>query len=527
MISRSTAGATLGYLALAAVLVLPGLGSLGLIRMEGMVAATAAEMIATGDYLIPRVHGEMFTYKPPLLYWWVAAGFELTGSTAAWVVRLPVALSSLTMGLVALFVGGSILGARAGFVAGLASLTGVLFLQKLRIAEFDAVLAAWVGVAVALACFALSRREGGGWVWWLGYCALAVAVLTKGVPALMMFFPGLLMAALATGRVRALLGWRHLSGLVLLLGGVGIYLFSAYQAEGASIFRQPFEEASARGTEWDLESGVRTVLKPLLIWAYFLPWSVSLFWARRAYEARDEREQLRRAAWAFATTGAFVWMTVPTDESRYYLPLAVPLALLAAVGLSRMESASGRWSKLAPVPLATLGSVLAVGLAVIPASPATSLLSRSLLFLLGASALVGVVAFVRRSARVRATTVVLLTALCLWGAETLAFGPDRAAGREQRLAAATLGPHLEEGEEIWVPRWVSFTGQNSALLFYLDHPVRIFENGEGPPPGSACLIKEAHLEWVGETERQRLDAVASVVEGDARYVLYRSSGTSD
>ena len=82
-------------------------------------------------------------------------------------------------------------------------------------AEFDISLTAGVGVAVAAACYNLAASRPRWSIWLLGYVALAVGFLTKGVPALAVFAPGLLVAAWAAGRFRRLLGWRHLSAAAL------------------------------------------------------------------------------------------------------------------------------------------------------------------------------------------------------------------------------------------------------------------------------------------------------------------------
>jgi len=152
----SPIAAAVAFVGLTALLSLPGLGSSSLVRMEGMIAAIAQEMLASGDYLISRLYGEIYTYKPPLLYWLVAGSIELTGSASEWAIRLPMALSGLILGLATLWSVGSIAGSRVGWIAAVASSTGALALQKLRIAEFDAPLAALVGVAVAAACHALA-----------------------------------------------------------------------------------------------------------------------------------------------------------------------------------------------------------------------------------------------------------------------------------------------------------------------------------------------------------------------------------
>ncbi len=520
-------GAALVLVAFAALLSLPGLGSLALVRMEAMVAQTATEMLATGDFVIPRVYGEVFTYKPPFLYWLIAGAFEVTGSRGEWAVRLPSALSSLWMALVTLLFTGRIVGYRVGLIAGVASITSGLFLQKLRIAEFDTVLAALVGIAIAAACYALARDDErtSQWAWWICYPALAAALLTKGLPALMLFAPGLLAAAFATGRQRALFRWPHLLGVSTCGVIVAIYLWAAYAAVGREAFRQPIEEATLRGATWSLDAVGQSLLKPLFIWGYFLPWSVALLWGWPRRTVLGEEDRLQRAAWSFLLAGVVVWMMVPTHESRYYLPLAAPLAIASAIGVQRMAGSQSRLGRLLPALLVTAAGTLAVGLAFLPASPVKEPAARVLLLGLGAVSVgVGLAAGSRRSRSALPTAALFLTALCFWAAETIAFGPERAASRDQRQAAAELDPVLAEKEVIWIPYTASLDANYVSLLHYLGRPVRVFDDGGAPPPGASCLLQDVHLELIEPALREPLEPVASISGARQIYRLYRLPG---
>ncbi|MDP7385541.1 MAG: glycosyltransferase family 39 protein, partial [Nitrospinota bacterium] len=46
---------------------------------EGRYAEAARAMVVTGDWVVPRVNGEVHLEKPPLLYWLTAASFSLLG----------------------------------------------------------------------------------------------------------------------------------------------------------------------------------------------------------------------------------------------------------------------------------------------------------------------------------------------------------------------------------------------------------------------------------------------------------------
>src|SRR6187551_2244696 len=46
---------------------------------EVRIAETAREMLASGDYVVPHLNGELRLQKPPLPYWTTAASYTLLG----------------------------------------------------------------------------------------------------------------------------------------------------------------------------------------------------------------------------------------------------------------------------------------------------------------------------------------------------------------------------------------------------------------------------------------------------------------
>ena len=51
---------------------------------EPRFALIARDMLATGDWLVPRVAGDIYTQKPPLYCWLMAASMALTTEYARW-----------------------------------------------------------------------------------------------------------------------------------------------------------------------------------------------------------------------------------------------------------------------------------------------------------------------------------------------------------------------------------------------------------------------------------------------------------
>src|SRR5262249_10467326 len=72
---------------------------------ETRYAEVPREMLATGDFVTPRLNGLPYFEKPPLLYWTNAIAMRVFGPTP-WAARLPTRLAGLgTVALVVLTAG--------------------------------------------------------------------------------------------------------------------------------------------------------------------------------------------------------------------------------------------------------------------------------------------------------------------------------------------------------------------------------------------------------------------------------------
>src|SRR5260370_2270254 len=96
---------------------LPGLGSVELKHEEPRRALPALHMLASGDWLVPRVGSIPFLRKPPMLHWLIALSFLATGTTSEWAGPLPSALSTLAVALAIGGVGGLCVGCNSGLLS--------------------------------------------------------------------------------------------------------------------------------------------------------------------------------------------------------------------------------------------------------------------------------------------------------------------------------------------------------------------------------------------------------------------------
>ena len=179
--SRTARAAVVGA---AIVVAFAWLGSRGLYATtEGRYAECAREMLATRDWITPRLEGRPHWTKPPLAYWAMAAGIAALGRNA-WAVRVPgaVAFVALTLALVA--TARRLWDDETGWLAGLVWATSPFALAGASVASTDMLLALWSMLVVA--AWVRARQAPAAGRWPLAMAAAAgLGFLTKGPPALL------------------------------------------------------------------------------------------------------------------------------------------------------------------------------------------------------------------------------------------------------------------------------------------------------------------------------------------------------
>src|SRR5947209_16200313 len=81
---------------------------------EGRYAEMAREMVATNDWITPRLNGIKYFEKPPLQIWMTAAAFEVFG-LGEWQARLWTGVCGFIGILLTAYAGRRVFGGRVGF----------------------------------------------------------------------------------------------------------------------------------------------------------------------------------------------------------------------------------------------------------------------------------------------------------------------------------------------------------------------------------------------------------------------------
>lgn len=181
---------------------------------ESRYAQIALEMVQSGDYLVPRLLGEPYLDKPPLLYWVTAASFRLMGPSE-FAARFPGALAAMLTVLATSLLGGRWLGARAAYLGALMLFLCLGFVLAGRFLIMDGLLTFFTTVGLLASFLAIARPSTVAWRWWLlGAVATSLGVMTKGPVAFLLVGPPV--AAYHWLEQRSVLTLRHWFVFVLI-----------------------------------------------------------------------------------------------------------------------------------------------------------------------------------------------------------------------------------------------------------------------------------------------------------------------
>jgi 4-amino-4-deoxy-L-arabinose transferase len=305
---------------------------------EGRYVNVALEMIASGDWMTPRLHHQVPHYsKPPLTYWTIAASLETFGHTE-WAARLPGALAFAgTILLVAW--SARRLAPGAEVTAAVVYATSLLPFVAANIVSTDTLLAftATLGVAgfVELAFGDGSPRLARAMLWG----GFGLAFLTKGPPGLLPL-AALLVFAARDGR--SWRGARRLASLpsLALFAALAFTWYLHEIAHRPDLLRYLLgAEVMARvgSPEFDRNAGLRGLIRiyvPVAVAAMLPWWPLALLRGRRrrasAPAPRGPRAREERLLLLWLLLPLTVFVIAQSRLPLYLLPLAAPAALLLA-----------------------------------------------------------------------------------------------------------------------------------------------------------------------------------------------------
>lgn len=341
----------LTLLALALAAHLPQLVRVDWSGTEAFRTLIAHEMVESGNWLVPRLGGELKATKPPLFYWLLAVA-DLGFGLRPWAMRLP---ALVLVWLCAVAVHRTVQRRFDGTTAWLAAVgvvTSPVILWHGAFAEIDPVFAALTAVSIVW----LGEAAGGGGRGRFVAAGLvgSLALLAKGPPYLM-FLLGALWPWYRDARLRGML-W-FLPALIAPFAAYYVVLTTAAVGlSAAELSAVAQEESVGRIGYFDERSLLDMPVHPLRAALLTLPFGL---FVRRGSVAAGPQTTLRDAcAWAYLSC-VVVLLVFPARPVRYLLPGIV----LGVVALAPMVRAF----LVDPQPVGTAARRVVVGIGVLGA----------------------------------------------------------------------------------------------------------------------------------------------------------------
>jgi 4-amino-4-deoxy-L-arabinose transferase-like glycosyltransferase len=308
---------------------------------EPRYADIGRAMAKTGDWITPRLWGEPWFEKPPLLYWLIAFGFK-AGLGPELAPRLPLALFSLAFLALFWFRVRAVWDDRvATFATGmLATTAGWLALSHVAVTDIPV-----SAIFTAAVLLALEGRRT------LAAATLGLAVLAKSLPPLILFLPVLAVD------YRNWREWVRPAPILAFAAVTVPWHAVAFLRDGYEFIRilfiqqqfgRFFSPERQHAQQWWFYLPVLLLL--LYPWFPLLP-----------FAARDWRDKRTRTLLAICLFGMLFFSGSLNKLPAYVLPLIPAICILTGIGLAR-----GARPKPAIALAATLLGVLPFAQIVVP-----------------------------------------------------------------------------------------------------------------------------------------------------------------
>jgi 4-amino-4-deoxy-L-arabinose transferase-like glycosyltransferase len=362
-------------------------------------AQAAQAMLTTGDLVTLHVDGVRYLEKAPLPYWLAALSLRAFATPrtlaahAAFAVHLPLALTVLALALLGYAWANRAFGQRAALYTAVFTLTAAGVFLFTRVFIPDALLSLLLALTLyaflralegpgAPSVTASSSRVGSHTVYaYLMWLALALAVLTKGLVALVLFSVTALAFAALTGTLRQ---WRRLApisgGLLFLAVAAPWHILAGLRntggADGHGFFWFYFVNEHVLRFLGQRIPRDYNKLPTALYWSLHLvwlfPWSLFApaaigYGLRRRTQLFQPPSFTARTVLLLSLFSALllVFFSLSTNQEYYTFPAYLPLLMLLAAALSRAEidAQSHRALSLSFAALTLLGLAIAATLA--------------------------------------------------------------------------------------------------------------------------------------------------------------------
>jgi 4-amino-4-deoxy-L-arabinose transferase-like glycosyltransferase len=313
---------------------------------EGRYAEIPREMLATGNFITPKLAGVDYLEKPPLYYWLNALAQKVLGPTQL-AARLWSMIAGFGGALLVMALGRHMFDPRVGRRAALILLTSPLYFALVGINIIDMTLSCLMALTLGFFWLAHESDRAGTRrkrLWWAAFAFAALTVLTKGLVG-MVLPGGIAFSYLLLSRQLKSLGRVPWVSATLLFLAIAVpwHVLIALETPGFLNFYFVHEHFLRYLTDAHARTEPFWFFLPVLGLG-MLPW-VGYLWRGISQldvplpsegTTREQRALLFLTVWIVVIVGFFSLSS--SKLVPYVLPATLPLALLFARGTTEPRS---------------------------------------------------------------------------------------------------------------------------------------------------------------------------------------------
>lgn len=311
-------------------------------------ALVSLEMILRGNYIVPTFHNCQYYNKLPFFNWAICLLFNLFGSYADWIVRVPSVLGYFATALLMFFAFKKYVNRNVAVFSVLFFLTffDLLFFASVVTGEIDLFLIMLIFLQV-FSIFHFFQKKKYWLLFLTSYFFMTIGFFTKGLPSLAIQVITILAVFIYHKKIWKLLSVQHFAGIVLFFG-LGIGYFYVYQLNGGDylvyICKTVGEASQQSGIEQKWWGAILAVFQfPVTFFVLGLPWALFLvFIIFKPKFLELKSNPLLVFSLLFIAANILVYCFTPNIKKRYLFPFLPFYTLIIAFVYDKLKAQNAK-----------------------------------------------------------------------------------------------------------------------------------------------------------------------------------------